>query len=76
LKGLDGQVPVGRLQQALEPGLSGAQVQDGQGPGLTVDPARLDNAPVGAALDPDVLQARHALCIHGLMATVNAIYHQ
>ena len=63
-KGLNAQLSLGGLQQAIEQIVRTAQVQQRYGARFAADATRLDDAPVGPSRDPVFLQAGHdVLCI-------------
>ena len=51
--------PAGRLAQALEQRVGGAEVFDDDGTGAAVDAARFDEVVIGVAVNDLALKARH-----------------
>ena len=64
LKRANAQAAGGRLQESLEQGVGSAEVEYGDGAGITVDATGFVDPPVGASVDDVTLQASHLFCVY------------
>ena len=64
LEGTDAQSSGGSLQEPVEQCVGSAQVAYGYGAWFSINPAGLDDTPIGSAADDMPLQASHMFCVY------------
>ena len=64
LEGADAQAAGRSLKESLEQCVGSAQVEHRDGTRFAVDPAGLDDSPVGATVDDVALDAGHMFCVY------------
>ncbi len=64
LEGTDLPAAFGGVEETVEQGVGGPEVEYGDGAGFAVDPAGLDDSPIGTAMDDVALKAGHLFCVY------------